>query len=116
MAEAPNIAFSGLAAPSRGILVVFMDGERRLGAASGKLLGRNHEIIARAASAEKFTGKPGAILDFLALPGIEAGRLLVLGCGTETPDFVKLGGTVMGKIPASASEITILLDIPGRAV
>ncbi len=116
MADAPKIAFAPFATPTKGVLVVFMDGELRLGTATGKLLGRNHDLVARAASAEKFTGKLGAVLDFLAPAGLQAGRLIVIGSGTETPDFVKLGGTVMGKIPAGAAEADLLLDLPAGTV
>ncbi|HEX9320985.1 MAG TPA: leucyl aminopeptidase [Xanthobacteraceae bacterium] len=116
MADAPKIAFAPFATPTKGVLVVFMDGELRLGTATGKLLGRNHDLVARAASAEKFTGKLGAVLDFLAPAGLQAGRLIVIGSGTETPDFVKLGGTVMGKIPAGAAEADVLLDLPAGTV
>src|SRR5204863_770514 len=94
MADAPKVAFAPFATPTKGVLVVFMNGELRLGAATSKLLGRNHDLVARAASAEKFTGKLGAVLDFLAPAGLQAERLIVIGSGTQTPDFVKLGGIV----------------------
>jgi len=116
MADAPRIAFAAFATPTKGVLVVFMNGELRLGAATSKLLGRNHDLVARAASAEKFTGKLGAVLDFLAPAGLQAERLIVIGSGTETPDFVKLGGIVMGKIPPRAAEADILLDLPTGAM
>jgi leucyl aminopeptidase len=116
MADTPKIAFAPFAAPTKGVLVVFMNGELRLGAATSRLLGRNHDLIARAASAEKFTGKLGAVLDFLAPAGLPAERLIVIGSGAETPDFVKLGGTVMGKIPPRAAEADILLDLPAAAM
>jgi leucyl aminopeptidase len=116
MADAPRIAFAPFATPTKGVLVVFMNGELRLGAATSKLLGRNHDLVARAASAEKFTGKLGAVLDFLAPAGLQAERLIVVGSGTETPDFVKLGGIVMGKIPPRAVAADILLDLPTGAM
>jgi leucyl aminopeptidase len=112
----PKIAFAPFATPTKGVLVVFMNGELRLGATTSRLLGRNHDLVARAASAEKFTGKLGTVLDFLAPAGLQAERLIVIGSGTETPDFVKLGGTVMGKIPPRAAEIDILLDLPTGAM
>jgi leucyl aminopeptidase len=112
----PKIAFAPFATPTKGVLVVFMNGELRLGAATSRLLGRNHDLVARAASAEKFTGKLGTVLDFLAPAGLQAERLIVIGSGTETPDFVKLGGTVMGKIPPRAAEADILLDLPTGAM
>jgi leucyl aminopeptidase len=116
MADAPKIAFAAFAAPAKGVLVVFMNGELRLGTATARLLGRSHDLIARTASAEKFTGKLGATLDFLAPAGLQVQRLLVVGSGTETPDCVKLGGTVMGKIPPGAAEVAILLDLPSGIV
>jgi leucyl aminopeptidase len=112
----PKIAFAPFATPTKGVLVVFMNGELRLGATTSRLLGRNHDLVARAASAEKFTGKLGTVLDFLAPAGLQAERLIVIGSGTETPDFVKLGGTVMGKIPPRAAEANILLDLPTGAM
>ena len=112
----PKIAFAPFATPTKGVLVVFMNGELRLGATTSRLLGRNHDLVARAASAEKFTGKLGTVLDFLAPAGLQAERLIVIGSGTETPDFVKLGGTVMGKIPPRAAETDILLDLPTGAM
>ena len=112
----PKIAFAPFATPAKGVLVVFMNGELRLGAATSRLLGRNHDLVARAARAEKFTGKLGTVLDFLAPAGLQAERLIVIGSGTETPDFVKLGGTVMGKIPPRAAEADILLDLPTGAM
>src|SRR5215471_12641481 len=123
MADAPKIAFAPFAAPTKGVLVVFkgvlvvfMNGELRLGPATSRIIGRNHDVIARTARAEKFTGKLGAVLDFLAPAGLQAGRLIVIGSGTESPDFAKLGGTVMGKIPASAAEADILLELPSGAI
>src|SRR6266704_2548185 len=116
MADAPRIAFAAFATPTKGVLVVFMNGELRLGAATSKLLGRNHDLVARAASAEKFTGKLGAVLDFLAPAGLQAERLIVIGSGTQTPDFVKLGGIVMGKLSPRAAEADILLDLPTGAM
>jgi len=112
----PKIAFAPFATPTKGVLVVFMNGELRLGATTSRLLGRNHDLVARAASAEKFTGKLGTVLDFLAPAGLQAERLIVIGSGTEIPDFVKLGGTVMGKIPPRAAEADILLDLPTGAM
>jgi leucyl aminopeptidase len=112
----PKIAFAPFATPTKGVLVVFMNGELRLGAATSRLLGRNHDLVARAARAEKFTGKLGTVLDFLAPAGLQAERLIVIGSGTETPDFVKLGGTVMGKIPPRAAAAGILLDLPTGAM
>jgi leucyl aminopeptidase len=44
-------------------------------------------------------------------------RLIVVGVGKardlKSQDFVKLGGVAMGRIPASASEATVIAELPG---
>src|SRR5256884_1269126 len=97
MADAPRIAFAAFATPTKGVLVVFMNGELRLGPATSRILGRNHDLVARAASAEKFTGKLGAMLDFLAPAGLQAGRLFVLRSGPGNPGFVQLRRARVGQ-------------------
>jgi leucyl aminopeptidase len=42
--------------------------------------------------------------------------LLVLGSGAEAPDFVKLGGSAMSRIPAAAAEADVLLELPTTTV
>src|SRR5262249_61124441 len=97
MADAPKIAFAPFAAPTKGVLVVFMNGELRLGPATSRIIGRNHDVIARTARAEKFTGKLGAVLDFLAPAGLQAGRLIVIGSGNRRPGFAPTAGPAVGK-------------------
>jgi len=117
MAEAPKIAFGPLAMPRKGLLVAFADGELRLGAATARLLGQTaRDLMVRTARSDRFTGKLGAVLDFLAPAGLRAERLIVIGCGSESPDFVKLGGATLAKIPQSAAEATVLLDLPSGAM
>src|SRR5262249_9035386 len=116
MAEPPRIVFAPFAVPATGILVVFMNGELRLGRASAKLLGRDHDLIARAASAEKFTGKLGSALDFLAPAGLQAARLLVIGSGTEAPGFGRRGGMVLRQIPPTASAPALVPGLPSGTV
>ena len=47
-------------------------------------------------------------------------RLVIVGVGKprdlKPQDFVKLGGVAMGKIPAAASEATIVADLPGGGI
>src|SRR5262249_54088063 len=62
----------------------------------------------------------GSALDLVAPPGLDLSRLVIVGVGKardfKAQDFVKLGGIAMGKIPAAASEATLIADLPGGAV
>jgi leucyl aminopeptidase len=119
MPGAVKIAFAPFAAPAKGVLVVFTDEQLRLGEASRAALGRAGDLLARAGKAERFAGKMGSSLDLVAPADLKAARLIFIGTGKEEPkssDFIKLGGIAMGKIPPSASEATILADLPGGAM
>jgi leucyl aminopeptidase len=120
MADGPTVGFSTFSLPSSGVLVVFCDDGLRLGSATRRLLGPAAGLVARAAATERFKGKSGSSLDLLAPAGLKVARLVVLGCGKPADlkrrDFVKLGGTAMGKIPAAAAHATILAELPGKAV
>src|SRR5215216_5744991 len=119
MLGAVKIAFAPFAAPAKGVLVVFTDEQLRLGAASRAALGRAGDLLARAGKAERFAGKMGSSLDFVAPADLKAARLIFIGTGKDEPkssDFIKLGGIAMGKVPPSASEATILADLPGGAM
>jgi leucyl aminopeptidase len=115
MSEAPKLGFAPLSAPSRGVLVVFADDELRLGGATQTALGSTGDLVTRAAGIDRFAGKKGAALDIVAPAGLKASRLVVIGIGkaADKPDLVKLGGVVMGKIPATAGDATVLLEFPG---
>jgi leucyl aminopeptidase len=108
-----RIAFASIAAPTRGVLVVFADDGLRLGPATQALLKPTGDLFAQAAAADNFKGKNGAALDIVAPAGLRASRLVVVGTGkaSELDDFVKLGGAVMGRIPAAATEVTVVLEL-----
>ncbi len=76
--------------------------------------------MGRAAAADRFKGKSGSALDLVAPPGLDLSRLVIVGVGKardlKAQDFVKLGGIAMGKIPAAASEATLIADLPGGAI
>ena len=118
MSEAPKLGFAPLTAPARGVLIVFTDDELRLGAATRTILEPAGDLLTRAASAERFTGKNGSTLDIVAPAGLKASRLVVIGIGkaADKPDLSKLGGIAMGKIPSSAAEATVLLEFPSSAL
>ena len=120
MADAPKLVFGPLAAPSRGILVVFCDDGLKFGPATLKLLGPTADLVQRAAKTERFTGKTGSSLDLIHPEGLKVARLAVVGLG-KTADiaprtFIKLGGAAMGKVPTAAAEATIVAELPGGAM
>jgi leucyl aminopeptidase len=51
---------------------------------------------------------------------LQAGRLVVVGCGQASDlkgaDYLRLGGIAMGKVPAAAGDATILAELPGGAM
>ena len=59
-------------------------------------------LLARAAKAERFEGKPYGALTLLAPEGAGFERLIAVGLGPEadrdTLDFVKLGGAIAGRL------------------
>ena len=119
MAEAPKLSFAPIAAPGSGVLVVFCDSDLRFGARTRTVLGSALDMVTRAAKADRFTGKSGSALDIVAPAGMKLSRLVIIGAGKaaerKSQDFVKLGGAAMGRIPAAASEATIVLDFADGA-
>ncbi len=118
MPDALKLGFGPLAAPARGVLVVFCDDKLKFGHATTTALGAAAAgLIARAAKAERFTGKSGTALDLVVPEGLKVDRLIVVGAGKtaglKEQDFVNLGGAAMGKVPASAAEATVFADLPG---
>src|SRR5262249_60367138 len=77
-------------------------------------LGGAADLVAGAAAAAGFTGKNGSALDIVAPAGLKVSRLTVIGIGKagDKPDLVKLGGVATGRIPAAATDATVLLEFP----
>jgi leucyl aminopeptidase len=120
MPDALKLAFGPFAAPARGVLVVFCDNGLKFGPATTRALGAAAEPVARAAKAERFTGKSGSSLGLSAPAGLKVDRLVVIGAGKpadlQQSDFVKLGGAAVGKLPVSAGEATVFAELPGGAM
>lgn len=117
MAGAPKLAFSSIAAPAKGVLVVFAGADLSFGPATQKLLAPTGDLIKRAAEADGFKGKSGSALDLIAPQGLKVSRLIVIGTGdkpadAKTEDAVKLGGSAFGRLPKTASEISIIAEFP----
>jgi leucyl aminopeptidase len=124
MTDVLKLGFGPFTAPSKGVLVVFCDDGLKFGSATAKALGpalgSATGLVARAAKAERFTGKSGSSLELIVPEGLKVSRLVVAGVGKAadlTPkDFLKLGGIATGKLSASASELAIFADLPGGAM
>jgi leucyl aminopeptidase len=120
MADALKLGFGPFAAPAKGVVVVFCDEALKFGPATAKAIAPAAGLVARAAKAERFTGKSGSTLELAVPEGLKADRLVVIGAGKakglEQKDLLKLGGIAMGKLPMSASEATVFADLPGGAM
>lgn len=112
MAGAPKLGFSSFSAPGKGVLVIFTGIDLAFGASTKKLLAGSGDLVSRAAEADGFKGKNGSALDLIAPQGLKASRLIVIGTGKpselKSEDFVKLGGSALGRAPKSADEVTII--------
>jgi leucyl aminopeptidase len=120
MPGALKLGFAPFAAPAKGVLVVFCEDGVKLGSAARKAIAPAEELLERAAAADRFKGKNGSALELLAPAGLDVARLIVIGVGKardlKAQDFVKLGGIAMGKIPGTATEATIVADLPGGGI
>ena len=87
---------------------MFCDDGLKFGPATAKALGAAAGLVARAAKAERFTGKSGSALELIVPEGLKVARLVVIGAGKtaslQQKDLLKLGGLAMGKLPLAASE------------
>ena len=114
-----ELEFAPYAAPSRGVLVLFCEEGLKFGSVARRVLAPTGDLVKRAAATERFKGKNGSALDLVVPAGLDASRLVVLGVGKardlKVQDFVKLGGAAMGKIPPTASEATVIADLPAGA-
>jgi leucyl aminopeptidase len=115
-----ELEFAPFATRAKGVLVLFCEEGVKFGPAARRALGPTGDLVMRAAAADRFKGKNGSALDLVAPPGLDVSRLVVVGVGKardlKAQDFVKLGGGAMGKIPATASEATLIADLPGGAI
>ncbi len=121
MTDAVKVGFVPFSAAPRGVLVVFCDDTLKFGSATRKILGAAAtESVSRAAKANQFKGKSGAVLDILAPGGLKVGRLIVVGSGKvnsiKDNEFIKLGGKIASKIQAGTETVTIVAELPSGAM
>jgi leucyl aminopeptidase len=120
MSGSLKLEFAPLSVAPKGVLVLFCEEGGKLSSAARKAIEPTGDLVTRAATADRFKGKNGSALDIVAPSGLDVSRLIIVGVGKardlKAQDFVKLGGVVMGKIPASANAATILADLPGGGI
>jgi leucyl aminopeptidase len=120
MPDALKLGFAAFALPPRGVLVVFCNDGLQFGPSTRHLLGEATDMVRKAAAAERFKGKLGSTLDIVLPAGLQASRLVVVGCGQASDlkgsDYLRLGGIAMGKIPAAAGDAMVLAELPGGAM
>src|ERR1700760_4142590 len=106
MADARKLAFAPFGMPAKGVLLLFCEEGLKLGPAARKALAPAGDLVERAAAADRFTGKSGTALDIVAPASLPVARLIVMGVGKtakfKAHDFVKLGGSAIGRVPAKA--------------
>jgi len=115
-----KLSFSKFEKIVDGIAVIFTNADLAVSAETEAALPGVESLVKRAAAADNFKGAALASLDILAPAELPVDRLIVVSLGkTEEiagTDWVKAGGSVAGKLPASAKAVTIVLDIPGGGV
>jgi leucyl aminopeptidase len=116
MTDAVKVGFVSFSGTLSEVLVVFCDDGLEFGPATRKTLGAAADLIKQAAQTNQFKGKNGSTLDILAPQGLKAKRLIVVGAGKlaelKEKDFLKLGGTVAGKLKAGTKTVTIVAELP----
>ncbi len=112
-----KVGFVPVSAAARGVLVVFSDKSLTFGAATRKALGAAISTVKRAATAAKFSGKRGSIVDLLAPQGLNVDRLIVVGTGDQgrlgDEDFLKLGGATAGCLKSGSVAVTVVAELAG---
>jgi len=117
MASQPSITFAKLAAPTKAVAIV-------LAAEAGKLgdVAKHSDpagALPRAFAAADFKGKFGATVELLAPAGTKIDRINVVGVGVagdlDQHGFLRLGGLAAAQL-RKATEVTVVLDLPGREI
>src|SRR3954462_7331905 len=100
MAADLRLTIAPLAAPEKGVAVIFADADLATGPVGSAFMAKTPGLLRRAAEADGFKGKHLSALDIIAPAGLPVARLLVVGLGRKedvgTTDWVKTGGFVMG--------------------
>jgi leucyl aminopeptidase len=115
-----TLRFAPFSVPRGGIAIAFCDPSLSLAPAVGRLLKGIEPLIRRAAKIEGFKGKLGAALVLPVPVGVTVDRLIVVGTGDvdklDANAIINVGGAAMGKLPASARDLTVFAEVPGKTL
>ena len=121
MAETRKLGFGPIAAPSGGVLVVFADDNLRFGPRtrgpgvrrrSGRARRQGRALHRQEAAARSTSWRPRAEGGAADRHRHRQGADKAQDETQDKPqDFVKLGGVAMGRIPAAATEATVVLEL-----
>ncbi len=102
-------------------LVVFAGADLAFGPATAELLGEAAETVGRSAQAASFKGKAMSTLEVWAPAGVDADRLIVVGCAPKEAgappagaEMMTLGGFVAGKL-GRKGDATVVFDLPAAS-
>jgi leucyl aminopeptidase len=106
-----EIAFAPLSAPPSGTLVLLAGPDLALAGTARGLEERSKGRIGRAARAAGFSGKAKTAIEILAPSGIDAERVILVGCGKPARDLerLELGGFALGQINARKGDTATLV-------
>ncbi|WP_099866294.1 leucyl aminopeptidase [Pararhizobium haloflavum] len=112
MSRKANIAFSKLAAPTKGTVVILAGEDRQLGELALQIAPQ--ALYDRAFKAADFSGKAMKTVEILAPHDSDLDRIVVVGAGKreamKAHDWLRLGGTAMAKTGKGGA--TVALDLP----
>jgi leucyl aminopeptidase len=116
MAETPKISIAELNTAVSGTMVVITDENLAFGPVSKDRLKPAGNLVERIAKIEKFKGARNKVLNLTAPAGMNLEHVLVVGIGNpkdmNAEHWLKLGGTIGGRIPAGARNVTVLAELP----
>ena len=117
MTDFPLIAFSKIAVPSKGVVVLTVAANSGLGASARALNDACGGAIERAIQVAKFTGKARSKLDILAPSGCGLDRICLIGIGEpgsrSDADWRNFGGIVSAFVKP-AGNVSIVLESDGE--
>ncbi|MCA0424884.1 MAG: leucyl aminopeptidase [Proteobacteria bacterium] len=116
MAQGFTVSYGSNDAGLQPVVLLFMGDTLALPDVAGRLGPEFPALFRSAAEGEGFKGKAGSALDLVAPQNVPAGRVIVIGTGSDADrakiNWTNLGGKLFAKLPAGRTA-SILLDIPG---
>jgi leucyl aminopeptidase len=116
MPLSPSISFVPLERPRAGTAVLVVGEGMKLGPVGRALNEVAQGAVEAAAKVAAFTGKANATVELIGPRGLQVDRLVLAGLGkagsAAAPEWLKLGGAVMGKLTGAGEGMTIVLESP----